>query len=216
MTEAEWLDRKPGFFVTSAWMKPRRQRLLAAAICRSLEWMLSFDGVSAVIETIEHFADTGVSKAALRRARQAIQALRDELRNQDEQPNQDLVWALYILQVAASENAYTETFDTAMEIHQHLDGLSDEGAMRVLYRPAKCIIGNPFRPVTFSPSWRSETAVALAAGIYDGRHFDRLPILADALEEAGCDHPDILAHCRDPQQPHARGCWVVDLLLGKK
>jgi hypothetical protein len=78
----------------------------------------------------------------------------------------------------------------------------------------RCIVGNPFRPVAFDPRWRTETAVALAAGIYELRAFDRLPILADALEEAGCDHPDVLAHCRGPG-PHARGCWVVDGVLGK-
>jgi hypothetical protein len=76
------------------------------------------------------------------------------------------------------------------------------------------IFGNPFRPVTFDPRWRSETAVALAAGIYEGRAFDRLPILADALEEAGCAHPDVLAHCRGVG-PHVRGCWVVDAVLNK-
>lgn len=78
----------------------------------------------------------------------------------------------------------------------------------------RCIFGNPFRPVTVAPDWKSETAVALATGIYQERAFDRLPILADALEEAGCDHPDVLGHCRRPG-PHARGCWVVDLVLGK-
>lgn len=79
----------------------------------------------------------------------------------------------------------------------------------------RCIVGNPFRPVTFADSWRSETAVALATGIYTERAFDRLPILADALEEAGCDHPDVLAHCRNPGI-HARGCWVVDGVLGNR
>ena len=78
----------------------------------------------------------------------------------------------------------------------------------------RCIFGNPFRPVAFADSWRSETALALASGIYADHAFDRLPILADALEEAGCDHPDVLAHCRSPG-PHARGCWVVDGVLGK-
>ena len=76
------------------------------------------------------------------------------------------------------------------------------------------IFGNPFRPVAFAQAWRSETAVAMATGIYAERAFDRLPILADALEEAGCDHPDVLSHCRGPG-PHARGCWLVDLVLGK-
>jgi hypothetical protein len=74
---------------------------------------------------------------------------------------------------------------------------------------------NPFRPVVFDPRWRSESAVALARTAYDTRNFTLLPILADALEEAGCDHPDVLTHCRDPQQVHVRGCWVVDGVLGR-
>ena len=50
--------------------------------------------------------------------------------------------------------------------------------------------------------------------IYQERAFERLPILADALEEAGCDDPDILSHLRGPG-PHVRGCWALDLVLGK-
>jgi hypothetical protein len=66
--------------------------------------------------------------------------------------------------------------------------------------------------------WRTHnggTAIKLAKAIYEERTFDRLPILADALEDAGCDNTDILAHCRSGGE-HVRGCWVVDLLLGKK
>jgi hypothetical protein len=81
-------------------------------------------------------------------------------------------------------------------------------------RLLRCIFGNPFRLVSIDPGWRTETVVALAQGIYQDRAFDRLPVLADSLEEAGCDHSDILTHCRG-EGPHARGCWVVDLLLGK-
>ena len=55
----------------------------------------------------------------------------------------------------------------------------------------------------------------LARTIYDDRRFDLLPILADALEEAGCGDAEILAHCRGPG-PHVRGCWAVDLVLGKE
>jgi hypothetical protein len=76
------------------------------------------------------------------------------------------------------------------------------------------IFGNPFRPVAVDPSWRTSAAVALADGIYADRAFDRLPVLADALEDAGCDSGDVLAHCRSGG-PHVRGCWAVDLLLGK-
>ena len=76
------------------------------------------------------------------------------------------------------------------------------------------IFDNPFRPVTFPSSWRTEYTVGLAGRMYDERDFAAMPILADALEEAGCDNADILAHCREPGV-HVRGCWVVDLILGK-
>lgn len=77
------------------------------------------------------------------------------------------------------------------------------------------IFGNPFRPVACDPAWLSQTVLALAEAIYADRAFDRLPVLADALEEAGCDSPDILAHCRG-DGPHVRGCWVIDAILGKE
>ena len=77
------------------------------------------------------------------------------------------------------------------------------------------IFGNPFRPVAFDSRWQTETVVSLAGGIYADRAFDRMPILADALEDAGCDNADVLTHCRG-SGPHVRGCWVVDLVLGKE
>ena len=77
------------------------------------------------------------------------------------------------------------------------------------------IFGNPFRSVIFPPSWRTSTAVALAAQMYESRDFSAMPILADALQDAGCDNADILDHCRH-EGPHVRGCWVVDLVLGKE
>jgi hypothetical protein len=77
------------------------------------------------------------------------------------------------------------------------------------------IVGNPFRPVSVEPSWRASPVLDLARSIYDERAFDRLPILADALEDAGCTNADILGHCRGGGD-HVRGCWVVDLVLGKQ
>jgi hypothetical protein len=76
------------------------------------------------------------------------------------------------------------------------------------------IFGNPFRPVTLDPRWLTSTVVDLSRIIYEERAFDKLPILADALMDAGCDSEEMLAHCRG-QVPHVRGCWVVDLILGK-
>jgi hypothetical protein len=79
------------------------------------------------------------------------------------------------------------------------------------------IFGNPFRNISVDflwMEWNDNTIARLAYAIYDEYAFDRLPILADALEEAGCTDADILNHCRQPSE-HVRGCWVVDLLLGK-
>jgi hypothetical protein len=52
--------------------------------------------------------------------------------------------------------------------------------------------------------------------MYDSREFSAMPILADALQDAGCDNDEVLSHCRDPNADHVRGCWVVDLVLGKQ
>ncbi len=76
------------------------------------------------------------------------------------------------------------------------------------------LFANPFRPPRLAPGWVSSTVLGLARGMYGSRDFAAMPVLADALEEAGCDAADVLAHCRDGG-PHARGCWVVDLVLGK-
>jgi hypothetical protein len=76
------------------------------------------------------------------------------------------------------------------------------------------VVGNRFRPSTLDPTWLTPSVGALAAAIDAERVFDRLPILADALEEAGCTDEDVLDHCRRPGV-HALGCWVVDLLLKK-
>jgi hypothetical protein len=73
----------------------------------------------------------------------------------------------------------------------------------------------PFRSVTLAPAWITPTVRRLAETVYEQRTFDRLPILADALEEAGCTDAEVLNHCRG-EGPHVRGCWVVDLILGKE
>jgi hypothetical protein len=77
------------------------------------------------------------------------------------------------------------------------------------------LMGNPFHPVAIDPSWLTSTVRLLAEGIYQEKAFDRMPILADALQDAGCDNDEVLNHCRGPE-PHVRGCWVVDLVLGKE
>jgi hypothetical protein len=77
------------------------------------------------------------------------------------------------------------------------------------------VFGNPFRPTAFDPAWRTPQVLALARTAYEERRWEELPLLADALEEAGCDNDAILNHCRE-QGPHVRGCWVIDLVLAKE
>jgi hypothetical protein len=94
------------------------------------------------------------------------------------------------------------------------DWASEAARMCLLLR---CIF-NPFCRVTTTNhwlAWNNGTVPKIAQAIYDARAFHRLPVLADALEDAGCDNADILGHCRQPSD-HVRGCWVVDLLLGKE
>jgi hypothetical protein len=79
------------------------------------------------------------------------------------------------------------------------------------------LFGNPFRPFVLEPdwlAWNDGTVRRIAQRIYDERLFHDTPILADALEEAGCTNEDVLAHLRRPNT-HARGCWALDLVLGK-
>jgi hypothetical protein len=75
------------------------------------------------------------------------------------------------------------------------------------------IFGYPEAAVAFDPAWRTSTAVALARGMYESRDFSPMPILADALQDAGCEEPEVLEHCR-ADKPHVRGCWVCEAVLG--
>jgi hypothetical protein len=72
-----------------------------------------------------------------------------------------------------------------------------------------------FRPVRFEPSWRTPVVVALATTIYEERWFNEMPILADALEEVEADE-EIVRHLRQKEAGHFRGCWCLDLVLGRK
>jgi hypothetical protein len=84
---------------------------------------------------------------------------------------------------------------------------------RGLVRVFHDLFGNPFRPVGFDPRWKTADVLGLARGIYEERAFERMPLLVDALMDAGCSDERVVAHCREPGA-HYRGCWVVDGVLG--
>jgi hypothetical protein len=116
---------------------------------------------------------------------------------------------------APFDQAEADAFDAAYDQAQ-----ADQKAAAATERQAQTelvreVFGNPFTSVVLSATWLSLSVLSLAQGIYDDRAFDRLPILADAFEEAGCTDDAILSHLRGPG-PHVRGCWAVDLLLGKQ
>jgi hypothetical protein len=88
------------------------------------------------------------------------------------------------------------------------------GQEAVLLRRLRDILGDPFDPVPLDPGWLRPPVSSLAAAIYRGQRFEDLPVLADALEEAGCADPRLLDHCRR-RGTHARGCWLLDRLTGR-
>jgi hypothetical protein len=112
---------------------------------------------------------------------------------------------------SAYEAAYEGTVRT---LEKNADSEAKDRSTKFQLATLHDIFGNPFRPVTIDSSWLTRTVTNLAQAIYTDRVFDRMPILADALEEAGCNNAEILQHCRQPGI-HVRGCWVVDLVLGK-
>jgi hypothetical protein len=115
----------------------------------------------------------------------------------------------------------TSEFVASAFIHAHVKDYADPPTPKVFreYHAQadllREILGHPFRPVGFDSSWRTPTVLALARTTYEERAFEHLPILADALEEAGCSNKELLAHCRGPG-PHVLGCWVLDLVLGQE
>jgi hypothetical protein len=109
------------------------------------------------------------------------------------------------------ERAYSGEASEAYRVGEETERAAQAALLRDIF-------GNPFRPVSIEPAsliWNDGTVQKVAQAIYNDRRFDDLPILADGLEEAGCTNVDILAHCRGAG-PHVRGCWVVDLILGKE
>lgn len=97
----------------------------------------------------------------------------------------------------------------------------ERAARKQLARYLREVVGNPFKPPRFEPEWRTSTVAELARGIFADRAFDRFPILADALLDADCDEEAVLRHLRGTElgvkeQPqHVRGCWVIELVLGR-
>jgi hypothetical protein len=199
MSEAEWntsTDPTPMLELLQGKASDRKLRLLLVACCY-LEYRKSKTGIPA-FDIVERFAD---GQATLNDVR--THWLTPGSVNQFAWPERPLEWAAsFVTQCPRSEE----------DVEEDQEGYPPAIELPPIFRD---IFGNPFRPVTINPAWRTSNVTALAQSIYADRAFNRMPILADALEDAGCDNADILNHCRQPGE-HVRGCWVVDLLLGKE
>ncbi len=213
MTEAEWLEcDQPQAMLDSLpdEASVRKLRLFAVACCRRVWRLLSDSRSQKAIEQAEVFADGGLSDDELRAASSAAWEAHLQQHDAAYHASQAAVWTTS----QSSAFAAREAADAAIAATVcDPDDPEEDNAYQSM--TLHCIFGNPFRPVTVDPSWLTATVVSLATAIYDERAFDRLPILADALEDAGCINEEILNHCRRPGE-HVRGCWAVDRLLDRK
>jgi hypothetical protein len=201
MTEEEWLASEDAAnmlrFVVSA-ASDRQLRLFACAVCRKIGFRLSEAGERAV-EVAEAFADGQGDEWDLTVADEVFETQLQS--GHSLQMGYQRLAGICLLADIANRHGLTFLADRST----HFTGSA-------LLRD---IFGNPFRSIPLVPEWRTDTAVILAQEMYESRDFSAMPILADALQDAGCDNPDVLSHCRDTSLTHGRGCWVVDLVLNK-
>jgi hypothetical protein len=222
----------------------RRLRLFRCACCRSAWELFEDERCRLAVEATERHADGVASRADLSMARtvaaevqRAAEQRFHEVALQD--ANTGVLWRDAFLCHSIAQAAYWTAVTKFNVRVGHIVAMSVQSARsaEVLEGPGspegaaarrreesiqadilRDIFGNPFRkPAALAPAvlaWNDEIAVRLARTIYQDRAFDDLPVLADALLEAGCDDEQLIAHCRSTK-PHARGCWALDLVLAK-
>jgi hypothetical protein len=195
----------------------RRLRLLACAAFGPTRHLLRAEYGGRAIEIAERYAD-GIAEQS------ELQALRQKLRANP--PVTGLPQRMAETIILGLLDAGSDLLVAQAALHDAPLALVHEAkaakpmAFQRTLRKAQAplvrdIFGNPFRLVTLHPGWRTPAVLGVAGAIYDERAFDRLPILADALEDAGCPDFDLLAHLRSPG-PHVRGCRALDLVLAKE
>ncbi len=215
MIEPQWLaahDPTPMLEFLLANASLRKQRLFAVACCNRVRNLLVDERSRNAVAVAERFADGAATEQELEAVSQAAWEFTLHIVHDNE-----IFFDLTDEQLnAADVPAWTadlpvEPVRAAIAAQRAL-GAAEGKAQADLLR---CIFGNPFRPVSIEPYWLTSTVVSLAEGIYAERDFARLPILGDALHDAGCDEPSMLAHCQC-EGPHVRGCWLIDALTGRQ
>jgi hypothetical protein len=200
MTEEEWLactDPMRMLSFLNQRLTDRKMRLFAVACCHRIWHLLTDERSRQAVETAEQYADGRATDHELQDAwHLAFQEVCIS-------PGH---WDNASLMAAKAARRPTVWFDTSA-----LPSFEQATVLHDLFGPF------PFRPLSVERSlldWSAQTIPKLAQQFYEEKNWQDMPILADALEGAGCDNTDILGHCRRPG-PHVRGCWVLDLILGK-
>jgi hypothetical protein len=205
----------------------RKMRLFACACARRVWTLLPNDPCRQAIETAEAYADGLRSRNDLQAARNAVNDTippidhdHDDLRHRVDDAS---FWALCSANGTVWPSDYGKDESAAGTVAR--DARYATGERQNEESIAQCrLLRDIFGPFPFHPTpavhpewlaWHDGLISRLARSIYEERGFEQLPILGDALEEAGCSEERILGHCRQAGE-HARGCWVVDLLLGKE
>jgi hypothetical protein len=218
LTETEWLAHT-GTYKMLDFLKERRGaaskagrrklRLFACACCRCAWYLLDKRASKQAVETAELFADGLANARQLKAAWDAAwAAMKHPYKGSRER---------FAAFQAAATTALVKAFDAARSVAGYLAPYGADYYRRGPRAHAKLlreIFGNRFQSVAIDPRWRTAGVLGLAWEMYHSRGFRRMRSLTKALERAGCTDAAILGHCRAPG-PHVRGCWVVDLLLGK-
>jgi hypothetical protein len=218
MTEQEWracTDPGPLLEFLQGKVGSRRLRLFAVACCRRVWHLLTDERSRRTVEVAERFADGLASPEELLPAAQGAAGPVASAVS----PDAEL--AARATAARAAEACYQAADwppDWAQGILAFQAHANEKAAQVALLR---CIGGNPFRSVVLDRVWLTPAVVAIAQAAYDERELPggtldnaRLAVLADALEDAGCTAPELLAHLRSVGA-HVRGCFAVDLILGR-
>jgi hypothetical protein len=225
MIESEWLGcADPLAMLRHLGCKAgdRKRRLFACGCCRRAWHLLADPRIRTAVETAERYADKAATESELENANDCAEAV---FRSRNLTPGGYAAAHAVVSATAGS----LDPMHTASLVAQAIvnprntaEPTKEEQAIFEAERAAQTcvlrdIVGNPFHIVAVEDSWlrwNDGTIPKLAQAMYEWRVFDRMTKLADALEKAGCAQSDILAHCRSGSV-HVRGCWVVDLVLGK-
>ena len=219
MTEAEWLgtvltgNTYPEPMLRFLGKASERKLRLFACACVRRQWSLVELIEQQAVAVAERFADGQATGTELKEAR-------FNCRGQG-----------YFSSGAAAYKCASPTATQAArlaqewawrELFRHREKTGDPDSLRTNTEEGAAqthllrdIFGNPFCSVTIDSAWKTPAVVQLARSLYEERRFEDVPVLADALEEAGCQDAAVLGHCRGPG-PHVRGCWVLDLILSKE